>query len=179
MKSQERPVAGAKQAEMPDRLLVGHNEGKTVHLGGIGVVFKIFGKDTQGAFSIVEHPLKPRTLVPPHLHEGTDEFSFVVEGRIGARIGDKILDATPGCYVLKPRGIPHTFWNPEDRPARLVEIISPAGFEQFFDEASKFFLEGPPDVRRVGEVAGRYQTILGWEDWIPELTAKYKLRLFG
>jgi len=57
-------------------LLGSHDEGKSIHLGGIGVVFKASGKDTQGAFSIVEHPLKPRTLVPPHLHEGADEFSF-------------------------------------------------------------------------------------------------------
>ncbi len=61
--------------------------------------------------------------------------SFVAKGRIGAGIGDRILDATPGCYVLKPRGIPHMFWNPEDRPVRVVEIISLAGFERFFDEA--------------------------------------------
>ena len=51
--------------------------------------------------------------------------------------------------MLKPRGIPHTFWNPDDKPVRLVEIISAAGFEQFFDEASNLFLEVPPDVRRV------------------------------
>ncbi len=178
MKRQERPEAGAGQIKVPERLVVGLGEGKACDLGGIGVVFKLFGEDTQGAFSIVEHPMRPRTLVPSQLHEATDEFSFVVEERIGARIGDRILDATPGCYVLKPRGIPHTFWSPEDRPARLVEIISPAGFEGFFDEASKLFLQGPPDVQKVAEIASRYQTTLGWEDWISELTAKFKLKLF-
>ena len=172
-------MAGRDSPEPSREFVVAHGEGKRVHLGGVGVVFKVSGKDTNGAFSIVEHPLKPRTLARPHLHEGTDEFSFVVKGRVGVRIGDRIFDATPGCYVLKPRGIPHTFWNPGDSPARLVEVISPAGFEQFFDEASKLFLQGPPEVQKVAEVAKRYQTILGWEEWVPELTAKYKLRLFG
>ncbi len=179
MRSEEGLVTKAKPPEMPERFLVGAKEGKTVWLGGVGVVFKLFGKDTQGAFSIVEHPIKPRTLVPPHMHEETDEFSFVVEGRIGARIGSQIIDATPGCYVLKPHGIPHTFWNSDDRPARIIEIISPAGFEQFFEDAAKLFGTGPPDVEKVGRFSRQYKAVLGWEEWIPELKAKYNLSLFG
>ena len=95
--------------------------GELVDRGGIGVHFKLSGRDTGGAFSIVEHPVEPRVLVPSHVHHLEDEFSFVLEGRIGARIGDDILDVPAGSYVIKPRDIPHTFWNPTDEPARLIE----------------------------------------------------------
>lgn len=170
---------GAKSARAPDRLLIKSNEGKSVWLGGIGVVFKLSGEDTGGALSVVEHPLKPRTLVPPHEHHDTDEFSIVVEGRIGARIGNVVVEATPGCYVLKPRGIPHTFWNPTDEPARIIELICPPRFEGFFREAGKLFEAGRPDVKQIGEIGRRYNMTLGWDEWIPELEKKYKLKLFG
>src|SRR5438309_11664596 len=130
------------------RFRIPSSEGKLVSMGGVGVKFKITGEETGHAFSIVEHPLQPRTLVPPHVHHDTDEYFYVVEGQFGARIGDEILLADPGDYVLKPRGIPHTFWNPTDRVARLVEIISPAGFGKFFAEAGELFTQGPPGVER-------------------------------
>ena len=162
-----------------NRLTIASNEGKLVSMGGIGVKFKISGEETGRAFSIVEHPVQPRTLVPPHLHNDTDEYSYVVEGKFGARIGDEILLAGPGDYILKPRGIPHTFWNPTDKLARLVEIISPAGFEKFFEEAGKLFGVGRPEFEQIKGLAARYNTMLGWDDWVPELTKKYKLKLFG
>jgi len=161
------------------RFKIASSEGKLVSMGGIGVKFKITGEETGHAFSIVEHPLEPRTLVPPHLHHDTDEYSYVVEGQFGARIGDEIFLADPGDYVLKPRGIPHTFWNPTDRPARLVEIISPAGFEKFFAEAGELFKNTRPDPEKIQALSGKYHASLGWDEWIPELTKKYKLRLFG
>src|SRR5438046_9730670 len=98
-------------------------------MGGIGVRSKTSCDETNRAFSIVEHPVQPRTLVPPHLHHDTDEYSYVVEGQFGARIGDEILLAGPSEYILKPRGIRHTFWNPTDKGARLVEIISAWGLD--------------------------------------------------
>jgi quercetin dioxygenase-like cupin family protein len=159
-------------------ILRGPKEGKAVSMGGVGVIFKLFGKDTGGAFSIVEHPIRPRTLVPPHMHADEDEFSFVVKGKVGARIGDQIAIAGPGSYILKPRNIPHTFWNPGQTMARLVEIISPPGFEKFFDEASNLF-RAAPDPEKLKELAARYHTTLGWDEWIPALTKKYKLKLFG
>src|SRR5256886_3448322 len=113
-------------------------------MGGVGVKFKISGDETNRAFSIVEHHVQPRTLVPPHLHHDTDEYSYVVEGQFGARTGDEILLAGPGDYILKPRGIPHTFWNPTDKVPRLVEIISPAGVGKIFAHAGELFTKGPP-----------------------------------
>ena len=87
-------------------------------MGEVGVKFKISGDETRNAFSIVEHPVEPKTLVPPHFHHDTDEYSYVLEGQFGARIGDEIILAVKGDYVLRPRaflipsGIPQT--NPPD-----------------------------------------------------------------
>jgi mannose-6-phosphate isomerase-like protein (cupin superfamily) len=100
----------------------------SVHLGGLGVVFKLFSTDTGGAFALVEHPIEPGALeAPPHLHHNEDEASYVLEGQITVQIGERVIHASPGTLVLKPKGIFHTFWNAGTKPARILEIIAPAG----------------------------------------------------
>ena len=87
------------------------------------------------AFSLVEHPIPPKTLVAPvHIHEREDEYSFVLEGRMGAKLGDDVVYAEVGDLAFKPRNQWHTFWNPDDTPCRILEIIAPGGFEHFFEE---------------------------------------------
>jgi hypothetical protein len=81
------------------------DEGHSVWLGGMGVVFKLSGAGTGGAFAIVEHPLEPGRLVLPHVHRHEDENSYVLEATIGARVGDHEVAAIgPGSCLLKPRG---------------------------------------------------------------------------
>jgi mannose-6-phosphate isomerase-like protein (cupin superfamily) len=95
----------------------------------------IDGAEAGDRFSLVEHPMSPRALAAPlHRHHNEDEYSFVIEGRMGALLGDEHLEAGPGDLVHKPRGQWHTFWNAGDEPCRILEIISPAGFERFFAE---------------------------------------------
>lgn len=67
------------------RIVMEPDEGETVWLGGLGVIFKIAAEETGGAFAVVEHPIEPGRLVPPHIHEREDELSYVLEGEIGAR----------------------------------------------------------------------------------------------
>ena len=115
--------------------VVGPRDGKAGFLGSIGVRFMIDGSEAGERFSLVEHPLSPHALAAPlHLHTREDEYSFVLEGRMGALLGEEVLEAGPGDLVFKPRDQWHTFWNAGDEPARLLEIISPAGFEHFFEE---------------------------------------------
>lgn len=155
------------------------SEGKAIALSGLGVVYKLDGGDTRGAFSIVEHPIEPGTLVPPHTHAHEDEFSYVLQGEIGVRIADEVVIATPGCYVLKPRGVPHTFWNAGPEPGRLIEIISPPHFERFFTEMAALFRDGnAPDLEQRAKLASRYGLTFQME-WVPELCEKYHLKLLG
>jgi len=115
--------------------VIGPNDGKAGFLGSIGVRFMIDGEDAGGDFSLVEHPLSPRALAAPlHRHTREDEYSFVLEGRMGGLLGDEVVEAGPGDLVFKPRNEWHTFWNAGEVPCRILEIIAPAGFEHFFEE---------------------------------------------
>ena len=100
--------------------------------GTIGVVFKLFGEQTNGQVSVVEHPFPVGACVPPHMHTREDEYSIVTAGEIGFRSGDREVVLGAGGYITKPRGETHAMWNAGDVPARMIEIISPAGFEHFF-----------------------------------------------
>jgi quercetin dioxygenase-like cupin family protein len=151
-------------------------------MGGLGVDFKVWGEQTGSQFSVVEHPMEAGRLVPPHVHADEDEYSYVLQGEFGARIGDQELIAGPGTYIFKPRGIPHTFWNAGPGPARLIEMIAPAGFERYFDQLAELFAaagNGGPSPEAIGELAARYNLSFVHPEWIPELKAKYNLRMLG
>lgn len=150
------------------RLIVepGENRGKSFERGGMGVIFKIYGAETDAALAVWKHPIGPRVLVPPHTHSDTDEFSYVLEGEIGARIGDRIVKAPVGSYVFKPRGITHTFWNPTDKPARIMEIVSPAKFERFAEATSDFFKIPALTCRRDSALSRPLTTLRNpWSGW--------------
>src|SRR3954467_13837661 len=118
----------------PARVL-GPTDGKLGFLGSIGVRFMVDGGEADQRFSLVEHPMSPRALAAPlHRHTREDEYSFVLEGRMGALLGDEVVEAGPGDLAFKPRSQRHTFWNAGDEPCRFLEIISPAGFEHYFHE---------------------------------------------
>src|SRR6266550_9278363 len=131
--------------------VLGPDDGKAGRLGSIGVRFMIDGAESGRGFSLVEHPMLPRKLAAPlHRHSREDEYSFVLEGRLGALLGDEVVYGEPGDLVFKPRDRWHTFWNAGDEPARILEIISPAGFEGYFDELTELLRDGgPPDLTAV------------------------------
>ena len=116
-------------------VIVGPQDGDLGFLGSIGVRWMIDGDRPEQRFSLVEHPMSPRALAAPlHRHTREDEYSYVLEGRMGALLGEDVVEAGPGDLVVKPRNQWHTFWNAGDEPCRILEIISPAGFELFFRE---------------------------------------------
>lgn len=146
-----------------------------VLLPGVGVQFKIDGEDVGGAISIVEHPFDVGALVPPHVHHLEDEISIVIEGRIGFRSEDKETVLAQGGYIVKPRGEVHAMWNAGDVPARMVEIISPAGFERFFRELADMNAAGVPHPADVAALAARYELPFEQPDWIEDVIARYGL----
>ena len=156
-------------------------EGKSVTLGpnGIGVVFKLYSEDTGGQFALVEHPLPPGTLAQPHLHHNEDEFSYVLEGEVAFQLGEKVLYGTPGSLIAKPRGIWHAFWNQSASSARILEIISPGGFERFFEEVAELFSDGRlPGTEPRLLLAQKYNLEFD-RSRIPELVQKYNLKFPG
>ncbi len=143
---------------MDEGLVVPPDAGHSIWLGGFGVRFLLDGGHTDGRLSLVEHPLASRALAAPlHTHTREDEFSFVIEGRVGMQLGDRVIIAEPGTFVMKPRAVPHTFWNAGSAPARLLELISPAGFERYFQELGPLIAPpGPPDLEALAALWERY-----------------------
>jgi len=137
--------------------IVGPRDGKLGQLGGIGVRFMVDGAESGGGFALVEHPMEPRALAAPmHRHSREDEYSFILEGRVGADLGGEIVYGEVGDLIFKPKGQWHTFWNAGDSPARILEIISPAGFEKFFDEVTDLAARGELDPGRMAAKASEY-----------------------
>lgn len=139
-------------------------------------MLRVAGERMAGRVAIIEHPIAPGALVPPHTHTREDEISYVVSGSIGARVGDEFIAAPPGSYVLKPRGTPHAFWNAGPEAARIVEVIVPAGFEAFFAELDELVREGQLNVERHAELGLRYG-VRYHLDWITELTERFGVRV--
>ena len=137
--------------------IVGPEDGKAVDLGSIGARMMAWTEETGGGFSLVEHPMPPRRLAAPlHRHSREDEYSFVIEGRMGALLGDDVVIAEVGDLAFKPRDQWHTFWNAGDEPCRILEIISPGGFEHYFDELGGVLGGGEFDPAKLAELGAGY-----------------------
>lgn len=155
-------------------------EGRTGGLApGVGVVFKIDGEDTGGALSIVEHPFAVGALVPPHVHTLEDEYSIVLEGEIGFRSNDQEVVLGAGGYIIKPRGEVHAMWNAGSQPARMIEVIAPAGFERFFRELADMTTVGAPDPADIAALAAGYQMPFAQPEWLADVISRYHLNAPG
>jgi quercetin dioxygenase-like cupin family protein len=134
-------------------------EGRAVSLLGGRYTYKAVGEQTGGAYGLVESTVPAGSSgPPPHVHVGEEEAFYVLEGEVTVLIGDRELTAPTGSFALVPRGTVHTFSNRTDREARLLTIISPAGFEHAFAEMAKVApsAEEPPDMGRLMEIARKY-----------------------
>jgi quercetin dioxygenase-like cupin family protein len=158
-------------------VVAGPGTGQMLALGGTLHAFKLTGADTGGRFALMEATLQPHTLVMPHVHTNEDELTYVLEGEGGIRVGDRDITCLPGSTIFIPRGTPHAVWNPTDTPGRAITLFSPAGIERYFHEMAEIMGQsGPPDGARLGALGQRYG-IRPLMEWIPELSARYGVRL--
>jgi len=156
--------------------VVGPGQGLEAPLGRLDTIHKVPGFVTEGRVAIVEHTLQPQHLAAPlHRHSREDELSIVLEGRFGARLGDDVVIAEAGSYVLKPRGQWHTFWNAGDMPLHVVEILIPGEADVYLQRLSTLLAAGAqgtdPEVRRL---AAEYGIEIDF-DSVPELCLRYGL----
>jgi mannose-6-phosphate isomerase-like protein (cupin superfamily) len=157
--------------------IIAPSDGAEGFLGSIGVRFLIDGEDAAARFSLVEHPMSPRALAAPlHLHTREDEYSFVLEGRMGALLGDAVVEAAPGDLVFKPRNQWHTFWNAGDEPCRILEIIAPAGFERFFRELADLGGAVKAEPEELAALNARYGLEMQPES-VPDLLQHFGLQI--
>lgn len=151
----------------PVTIAAGH--GEKFDFGGFGVQWKVDGRLTDQRFAVVHHPLAPHSLAAPlHYHHNEDELSFVITGRLGALLGDAVVEAAAGTWVFKPRHQWHTFWNAGDAPCEIIEIISPAGFENYFRDVA----EAWGDVGRFAQINQKYALDMRF-DSVPDLCRRF------
>jgi quercetin dioxygenase-like cupin family protein len=106
--------------------------------------WRVTGKDTSGAYSILESVVQPSTGPEPHRHSREEEGFYILEGQYEFRVGNQIIKAGPGDFLFAPRGIPHTYKNVGTTASRHLTIISPSGLEAFFPERAALVKETPP-----------------------------------
>tara|TARA_B100001989_G_C24330477_1_gene359720 strand:+ start:21 stop:551 length:531 start_codon:yes stop_codon:yes gene_type:complete len=94
-----------------------------------------------GDFTIMQGRIGPKRLLPPHTHTYEDQAVYLIEGTLEFEVGGEgglRFRAEKGDWVLKPRGIQHTFWNPsEDVTVQYIELSGKDGFEKFVDGRAK------------------------------------------
>lgn len=156
---------------MREATVITRGDGAEFDFGGFGVRWKIDGPATGYRFAVVHHPIAPRALAAPlHLHHNEDEYSFVLEGTLGALLGDEVVTAEAGTWVFKPREQWHTFWNARDTRCEIIEVISPVGFENYFRDVA----EAWGDLRRFGEINRKYSLEMDFES-VPGLCERFGL----
>jgi quercetin dioxygenase-like cupin family protein len=140
--------------------------------------YGIGADETDGVLSMLEVTIPPRTLVKPHIHSREDEFTLVLSGAVGARLGDETTEEiTAGSWLAKPRNVPHAMWNVTGEPTRILEVVAPGGLERYFELIAPVLMEHGPDwTARYNALAEEYGlTIL--DDWTDELKERYGISL--
>ena len=154
--------------------------GHHVFFRALGTTYKVLSKTVQGSAAIVEHTLEGKSLgAPMHKHTHEDEISYVLEGQLSVIQDGKEHKALPGQYIIKPRGIFHTFWNEGTERLHFIEFIVPGNFSNYFDELAPFLAAGqPPQMDKVRETAARYGLIVD-PFAADEIVKKYGLNPLG
>jgi quercetin dioxygenase-like cupin family protein len=159
------------------KIFIGPQEG--VHLPVLDITHKVIAESFGGAFTIIEVGLPPGEMIPPHTHTREDECAFVLEGELTLDVGGEIVVAPVGSYVVKPRGVPHALCNTGTEPVWVMEVLTPGGFETFFDEyeeiASKLASRemGEDEHRRARAELSKHYGLSWHDERIPEARARF------
>jgi quercetin dioxygenase-like cupin family protein len=158
--------------------VVGPSDGLTGFMGSIGVRFMLEGPEAGSRFALVEHPMSPHALAAPlHKHSREDEYSFVIEGRVGALLGDDVIEGGQGSLIFKPRDQWHTFWNGATRLHGFWRS-SPCRFRRIFRE--RLSLGGVTRMQTdvLADLCGRYGLEMDVSS-VPWLVERFGLRFPG
>ncbi len=154
------------------------DEAQKISLYDVLFRYGIGSDQTDGALSMLEVTIPPRTLIKPHTHTREDEYTLILEGSVGVRLGDETVGEIPmGSWLAKPRSIPHAMWNVGGEPARILEVVLPGGIERYFEQIAPILREHGPDwTKRYDALAKEYGLEI-LDDWSNELQARYGITL--
>ncbi|MCU1679402.1 MAG: hypothetical protein JWQ81_141 [Amycolatopsis sp.] len=118
------------------------------------------GSTTEHRLGMVEITVAPHAPGPPqHRHAQHDEGFYVVSGTVRFTIGDEDHDASAGTLVMVPTGAPHTFANPGDIPAVMVNTFTPDLYVEYFRDLREMLSAGKPfNPSDVIPIMARYAT---------------------
>ena len=123
---------------------------------GETVQIRLRRQQTQGAFALISCVTPPQGGVPLHVHSKEDETFIVLEGRYEFRVGDSVIQGQPGTCLFGPKGIPHTYQNIGQNPARLMVLFSPPGFEEYFEDVDAANSVSPLSLEELVARAHKY-----------------------
>ena len=150
---------------------------QSVYFRALGTTYKVLSESVNGSAAVVEHTLEAKSIgAPMHKHTYENEISCVLQGELCVIQNGEVQTAGPGEYIVKPKGIFHTFWNSGDQPVRFIEIITPGNFEYYFAEIAPFLLPSkPPELDKLAMAAAKYGLIIQ-PGAIDEIIQKYGLK---
>lgn len=132
----------------------------------------IRGEQTGGVMSAIEQTLVGKAFITPHTH-ANDVWVLVQTGVIGALVGEEVSEATAGQWILKPRDVQHAMWNPSDEPSRIIEVLTPAGTEKWFEELAQI---APGDAAAFADSCRRYGLVFHSDSpWTERLRTQFGL----
>src|SRR5215207_10942651 len=150
---------------------------QSVFFRALGTTYKVLSSSVSGSAAIVEHTLEAKSIgAPMHKHSYEDEISYVLEGNLSVVQNGGEQTAGVGEYIVKPRGIFHTFWNAGNERIRFIEIISPGNFENYFFEISPFLQIGQPlQLDKISAIVAKYGLVMDMAGG-EEIIRKYGLK---
>jgi quercetin dioxygenase-like cupin family protein len=158
--------------------VVASQQTREISLYDVKFRYGIGSDESGGLLSLLEVTIPPRTLVKPHIHSREDEFTLILSGTVGARLGDDTVEAVDaGSWLAKPRSVPHAMWNVTDEPARILEVVVPGGLERYFEQIAPILKEHGPDWTKRYRALGDEYGLTILDDWSDELQERYGITL--
>jgi len=154
--------------------LIEPNEG--FYLPVLDITHKVTAAASGGSLLVDEWGLQPGEMIPPHTHDREDECSYVLQGELTCYVGGDVIVAREGSYVLKPRSVPHAFYNAGEEPVRVMETLTPGdSFEGYFDEYEEIAsrkMDDEEHKRARAELGERYG-VTWHEGMIPDVRSRF------
>jgi len=130
--------------------------GRSVNILGIPMLIRIHGRDTGGVLSVVESHDAPGGGPPPHIHQREDETFQILEGEYEFTVGGQTIRARPGTTLFAPRGVAHAYRCTGNVSGKLMVVLTPSGFEEFFEEIGAMTPEQQQNIPQVIETGKKY-----------------------
>jgi mannose-6-phosphate isomerase-like protein (cupin superfamily) len=140
--------------------IVGPQDGEIALSGPTQLRILEDGSATSHRLGVAEITIAPHTDGPPqHRHAQHDEGFYVLEGTVRFTVGDQSHDVPARTLVMVPPGAPHTFANPGDVPAVMLNTFTPDLYVQYFRDLRDLVASGQPMTpRAITGVMARYAT---------------------